>query len=430
MLARGVYSLLLYLCLPVAFGYFAWRSLREPDYRKGWGERLGFGAITARAGIWVHAASVGEVQAAVPLVQSLTERHPDHPLLVTVFTPTGRERAEAALAGIAQVRYLPLDLPGAVGRFLRRAAPRACIIVETEIWPNLLAGCRRSGVPVMFANGRLSERSARYYASAALRPLIGGALAGVAGVAAASREDVQRFVNLGAPAGRVTATGNLKFDLKLPDGLLEEGRGLRHTWGAEQRPVWVAASTHEGEEQAVLDAFERVRAQQPRLLLVLVPRHPQRFDTVASVLHKRGLAYVRHSRGEPVTADCPVVLGDTLGELLSFYAASDLAFVGGTMVEGIGGHNLLEPAALGLPIQVGPHLGGWQTVADWLGDAGALRHTSDPVALAEAVAECLDDEPGRQKAGRAAQQLVHTHSGALERTLLLVPELLATTRYH
>lgn len=424
MLARSLYSLLLYLCLPLVLGYFAWRSLREPDYRKHWAERLGFGVVEARRGIWLHAASVGEVQAAVPLVQSLARRYPDHALLVTVFTPTGRARAQAAFEALAQVRYLPFDLPGGVGRFLRAAQPRAGLIVETEIWPNLLAGCRRRNVPVMFVNGRLSERSARRYARQPLRALMAAALVGVARVAAAGPEDARRFIELGVPAATVTETGNLKFDLQLPDQWQADGLALRQAWGAMQRPVWVAASTHADEEQIVLDAFAQVRATHPSLLLVLVPRHPQRFDGIADLLTRRGFVYARHSEQPDIAADCAVLLGDTLGELLNFYAASDLAFVGGSLAADVGGHNLLEPAALQLPILVGPHLEGWKTVADWLDQAGALWRVTGPVALAAAVTQCLDDDAGRRRAGRAAQSVVHTHSGALQRTLTLVQELL------
>lgn len=424
MLVRGLYSLLLYLCLPAVFGYFAWRGLREPGYWHGWGERFGFGDITARGGIWLHAASVGEVQAAVPVVRALAEHYPDCPLLVTVFTPTGRERAREALADIAQVRYLPLDLPGAVNRFLHRAAPRAGLIVETEIWPNLLATCARLTVPVMFVNGRLSERSAQRYARAPLRPLIVGALGSVKRVAAAGPEDARRFIALGVPASCVIDTGNLKFDLDLPGSVADDGRALRRSWNADDRAVWVAASTHAGEEEAVLDAFVRLREHHPALLLVLVPRHPQRFDTVAGLLDKRGMPFARRSRGQAVDAKTPVLLGDTLGELLTFYAAADLTFVGGSLAAGIGGHNLLEPAALRLPIVVGPHLGGWTAVADWLQEAGALHRVSDVAVMAEAVSGYLDDARARRTAGLAAERVVKTHSGALERTLRLLPELL------
>lgn len=424
MLARSLYSLLLYLCLPLALGYFAYRSLREPDYRRGWAERLGFGRINARGGIWLHAASVGEVQAAVPLVTALAERYPDHPLLVTVFTPTGRERARAQLADVAQVRYLPFDVPGAVRRFLRQARPRAGLIVETEIWPNLLAHCRKREVPIMFVNGRLSARSARHYANPVLQPLMGRALAGVTRVAAASAEDAQRFIDLGVPASSVANTGNLKFDLSLSDEATENGQTLRREWQTENRPVWVAASTHEGEEPLVLDAFERLRTQHPDLLLVLVPRHPQRFETVAGLLEQRAYHFARRSLHEPVTSDCAIVLGDTLGELLDLYAAADLTLVGGTLVEGIGGHNLLEPAALQLPMLVGRYTGGWENVATLLEHAGALQRTTDPATIAQVVAGYLDDPARRQQAGGAAKHVVTTHSGALERTLQHMPALL------
>lgn len=424
MLLRLVYSLLLYLALPLVLGYFLLRGLREPGYLRGWGQRLGLGRVHARGGIWLHAASVGEVQAAVPLANALASRYPELPLLVTVFTPTGHERARKALGEFAEVRYLPLELPGAVRRFTRRAAPRAGLIVETEIWPNLLAACRRRRLPVMMVNARLSERSARRYARWPLRALIGEALAGLTRVAAASPADAERFAALGVTADALTDTGNLKFDLDLPESVDADGTALRRAWGAAERPVWVAASTHAGEEVVVLEAFEKLRQRQPELLLVLVPRHPQRFDAVADLLDKRGLRFARRSQQQSVGAETQVLLGDTLGELLLFYAASDLAFVGGSLVPDVGGHNLLEPAALRLPVVVGPYLDGWTTVADWLQEAGALCRVEDAAGLAEAVAECVDDAHGRMMAGLAAVRVVDDHGGALERTLRLVPPLL------
>lgn len=424
---RFAYSLGLYLALPLTFLYFIWRGLREPGYLRGWGERLGLARRLPADGIWLHAASVGEVVAAAPLVKALQERYPDLPCLVTTFTPTGRERALAILAGSARVAYLPLDLPGAVRRFLRRARPRLGIVMEAELWPNLLQGCERGGVPLLLANARLSEAGARRYQHGPFGGLIRGALGRFDSIAAASEADAARFAELGVPEDRVVTAGNLKFDLELPAGIEDQGAELRAVWQAQERPVWIAASTHAGEDELVLDAYGRLSRRHPDLLLVLVPRHPQRFDAVAGLCRGRGLACARRSRGDTANAETQVLLGDTLGELLSFYAAADLAFVGGSLVPGIGGHNLLEPAALRLPVVVGPHLGAWEQVADWLQEAGALCRVADAAALADAVSECLEDHHGRKMAGLAAARVVESHGGALERTLRLVPGLLTPT---
>ncbi|MEQ8800169.1 MAG: lipid IV(A) 3-deoxy-D-manno-octulosonic acid transferase [Salinisphaeraceae bacterium] len=424
MIWRHVYSLLLILLLPLVLAGFAWRGLREPGYRRGWGQRLEFGRPAATGGIWVHAASVGEVQVAAGLVRGLAERHPELPRLVTTFTPSGCDRARQVLGDIAEVRLLPFDLPGAMRRFVVRHQPRLVIVVETELWPNMLAACRANGVPVMLANARLSDRSVRRYRRWPLRTLMAETVTAIDRVAAARETDAGRFAELGVPVERIHTTGNLKFDLPLPDDVLARGQALRKRWQAEARPVWVAASTHAGEEALVLEAHAILRQSLSDSLLILVPRHAPRFEAVAELVQERSLSYARHSRGEAVHPDTAVVLGDTLGELPHFYAAADLAFVGGSLVSGVGGHNLLEPAALRLPMMTGLHLGAWQTVADWLIEAGALCSVTDAASLAAAAAEALADPAGRRQAGLAAERVVEDHRGALARTLREVPELL------
>lgn len=420
---RIAYSVLLLLALPLIFLGLAMRALREPAYWRGWHQRLGWGRIHARGGLWVHAASVGEVAAAAPLVRALRLRYPNLPVLVTTFTPTGRARARAAFAEDAEVRLLPLDLAGATRRFMRKAAPSCGIFLETELWPNLIEAAARQGVPLLLANARLSPTSSRRYARWPLRALFGRALGQFTVVAAAGPQEAERLLAAGVARERLVETGNLKFDLQLPADLRDAGAALRASWG-ESRPVWIAASTHQGEEDIVLDAFAKLRARYPDCLLVLVPRHPQRFQRVADLLHARGLAMARYSRADPVEAVTQVLLGDTLGDLLLFYAAADLAFVGGSLVPRVGGHNLLEPAALRLPIIVGEKLGSWAPVADWLQDAGALCRVADANALKTAVIECLEDDHGRKMAGLAAARVVEEQGGALERTLRLIPPLL------
>lgn len=421
---RFLYSSALYLLLPTVWVYFAWRGLREPDYLRDWSERLGYIDELPADGIWIHAASVGEVVAAAPLIRTLRERYPDSPCLVTTVTPTGRQRARAALGEAVHVAYLPFDVPGAVRRFLRRTRPRLGILLEAELWPNLLHGCRLAGIPLLLANARLSESRAARYRGGLWGRLIRDALLKIDRIAAVGETDAARFAALDVPEERISVAGNLKFDLEMPPDIRERGAELRREWRAAERPVWIAASTHAGEEEAVLDAHEALLRQHPNLLLILVPRHPQRFDAVADLCRVRGFDFARRSRNETVGADTRVLLGDTLGELPVFYAAADAAFVGGSLVPDIGGHNLLEPAALRLPSVTGTHLGNWAEVTTWLSEAGALHQVADAAGLAEAIKAWLEDDSGRETAGRAAANVVDSRRGALQNTLRLVSDML------
>ncbi len=423
---RWLYSLLLYLILPFALLYFTWRGLREPGYFSGWGQRLGFGGKPPQSGIWIHAASVGEVQAAVPLVKALAERYPDMALTVTTFTPTGRQRARKAMPESIYIQFLPLDLPHAIWLFLRRLRPRLGIIIETELWPNLLHGCGRNKVPVLLANASISTRSAQSYQQWPLRSLIRPAVNQITQIAAASDADAQAFHQLGVANDRIANTGNLKFDLELPPGLEVEGERLRDQWQVGNRPVWIAASTHPGEESIVLDALRILHKTHPNALLVLVPRHPQHFAGVAVLCNERGFKTAVRSKKQQVDAQTQIMLGDTLGELTLLYATADVALVGGSLVRGIGGHNLLEPAAMRLPIVIGKHAYDWADVASWLQAEAALCQVADAPTLAAAIAECLEDDIGRKLAGIAAVRVVEEHGGTLERTLRLIPALLTS----
>lgn len=417
---RWFYNLSLYLVLPLVLLYFLWRGLREPAYLTGWGKRLGASGKLPENSLWVHAASVGEVQAALPLIKALYKRYPQSSILLTTFTPTGRAQARKALGDTALIQFLPFDLPHATWAFMRRARPRMAIIIETELWPNLLRSCARADVPVVIVNARLSEKSITRYQRWPMRALMKPALRAVTQVAAASDADARAFQAMGIPDERITVSGNLKFDLVVPENIAETGQALRHKWLADNRPVWVAASTHAGEEVLVLDALTEVLKALPNLLLILVPRHPQRFSSVATLCSQRGFTVTRRSSKDPVDSETQILLGDTLGELVRFYAAADVALVGGSLVPDIGGHNLLEPAALRLPIAVGTHLGSWSQVADWLQEASALIRVSDAPSLAQAIVECMEDERGRKLAGIAGARVVEAHGGALERTLRLI----------
>lgn len=418
---RFVYNALLYLLLPFAFLRLLLRSRANPAYRRRWGERLALFPPLPRAGaIWVHAVSVGETVAAAPLIEALLARYPKRPLLVTTTTPTGSERVRALFGERVCHVYLPYDLPGAVRRFLDRAQPALGLVMETELWPNLYREAARRGVSMLLLNARLSPRSARGYGR--IGGLVRSTLRCLDAVAAQSPADAERFLALGAAPTQVSVTGNLKFDLTLPPDLPAQGRALRAELGAE-RPVWIAASTHEGEDEQVLAAHRQVRAQRPEALLILVPRHPERFDRVAALCREQGLTVARRSRDERCAPDTTVYLGDTMGELLRLYAAADLAFVGGSLVP-TGGHNLLEPAALGLPVLTGPQVFNFRQITDLLLEAEGARVVADAKALAAAVSELLDDTDIRRRMGERAQAVVAANRGALDRCLALVAERL------
>jgi 3-deoxy-D-manno-octulosonic-acid transferase len=408
-----------YLLAPLYLAALLWRGRREAGYWRGFGQRFGLGAPLP-APVWLHAASVGEVQAAAILVAALRARDAQLPLLVTATTAAGLARARALFeaSGVA-VRYVPLDLPGAVRRFLHRVQPRLAIVLETEIWPNLFAACARAQVPLVLASARLSERSARRYRwlGSALRR----SLAAVVQVAAQTATDARRFAELGVPPERISVTGNLKADIAVPDSVLAHGTRLRAQL-APRRPVWVAGSTHELEEQQVLSAHRAVREVHPQALLILVPRHPARFAAVADWLAGEQVAFARQSRAEAVTDATTVLLVDAMGLLLQFYAAGDLAFVGGSLV-GAGGHNLLEPAALARPIVTGPDHANARDVLQALLAAQGVRVVQDAAELGRAVTQLLQDGEARQRMGTQALQVVTAGRGSCARLLALLPAL-------
>ncbi|MDX1497441.1 MAG: lipid IV(A) 3-deoxy-D-manno-octulosonic acid transferase [Salinisphaeraceae bacterium] len=411
---RLIYSLLIYCLLPVLFGYFFWRSLREPDYRRGWLQRLGFVPRTEQPSIWLHVASVGETQAALPLIERLIERYPDHRIVVTSFTPTGSALVSARLGERVSNVYLPVDTPCAVARFLRRLRPRIGVIVETELWPNLLLGCKARAIPMVLASATLSEKSARRYLRSPMRGLMSAALQAFHIVTVQSAPDAERFGSLGVRQGRIELSGNLKFDLSVDESLPGQAATLRHNWQAGGRAVWLAASTHEGEEEQVIATFRQLQTRHPNQLLILVPRHLQRFDSVAGIMEKSGLNFVRRSQGETVDSDTEVVLVDSLGELMLFYAMADVAFVAGSLTP-IGGHNLLEPAALAKPIVTGPYCESQQQLLDLLAARDAVVQVDTQEELATTIAQLLEDGNRRKEMGQAAQAVVTENRGALSR---------------
>jgi 3-deoxy-D-manno-octulosonic-acid transferase len=421
---RLLYLAAVYLAAPVISLMLAARGLRDRSYWRNFGQRFGLGVPLTSAPIWVHAVSVGEVQAATALVAALRERYPEIPVLITTFTPTGAARARACFRDTAEVRYLPFDLPGSVRRFLKRARPRLAVIMETELWPNLYRECRRRRIPLVIASARLSRRSTDRYRR--LGALFRETVAGAAAVAAQGEGDAERFRTLGAAADRTYVMGNLKFDLALPPDIAARGGKLREQY-APGRAVWVAGSTHGGvEEEAVLEAHRRISAVHPGALLVLAPRHSNRFGEVAGWLERQGIAARRRSASPPGPAaagPCNVLLLDTLGELLDFYAAADVAFVGGSLAP-IGGHNLLEPAALGLPVLTGPNNSNGEDVARLLLDCGAAQIVRNGTELAARVTALLSDATARADMGQRARAAVERNRGALEKLMHLIDSLL------
>ncbi|MBM4218371.1 MAG: 3-deoxy-D-manno-octulosonic acid transferase [Gammaproteobacteria bacterium] len=416
-----LYNVLIYLAAPFAILVQLWRGLRDPSYRGGLAERFGFGPAVAGPVIWVHAVSVGEVQAAQPLVGELRRRHPACRVLITTVTPTGAARARLLFGDAVLLRYVPFDLPGSVRRFFDRVQPRLAMILETELWPNLYGECGRRSVPLVLASARVSPRSIGKYRR--LMSLFRRTLSRGIIIAAQSEADAERFRSIGAALEHTHVTGNIKFDFQPPAGIEERGRH----WRAQNlagRPVWVAGSTHEGEEAIVLDAHRQVLARFPDALLILVPRHPQRFEPVRDLLAKRRETAALRSRGDAVRPETCVLLGDTMGELMMFYAASDVAFVAGSLVP-IGGHNLLEPASVGRPVLTGPHNFNGEEIAQLLVHAGAARIVANTRQLAQAVVALLGDAQRRKLMGAAGRAVLDANRGALGCLLTLIDPLLA-----
>lgn len=428
---RHLYSAVFRLLLPLVFLRLLWRSRVTPAYRRRWRERLGLApardsgvpASLPDRVIWLHAVSLGETLAARPLVEFLLAEFPDITLVVTTTTPTGSDQVRRLFGGRVVHVYAPLDTPGAVGRFMKRYPPRLLLLVETELWPNLLHACRQRNCPVLLANARLSERSRRGYAR--LGRFGRDMLACVSHVACQSQDDADRFAMLGVPARRLSVCGNMKFDIEIPADFAVRARSLVAEWGCAGRFVVLAASTHAGEDEAVLAAFARLRRELPTALLVLVPRHPERFEAVYARCVAAGWRTGRRSLGESPQAELAVVLGDTVGELLLLLGTADAAFVGGSLVPR-GGHNLLEPAALGVPVLSGPSLFNFVVVRDLLLAGGALRIVADVDELGLALCELARDADRRGVMGLAGREAVRANRGARARIEALVQRLLLT----
>jgi 3-deoxy-D-manno-octulosonic-acid transferase len=410
---RFLYSVGLWLLLPYVFFHLLWRARRQPEYLRHLSER--FGSYSVRSDqpvIWLHTVSVGETRAAASLVQRLREAYPDHRLLLTHATPTGRAAGVQLFGDDVLRAYLPYDYPFAVQNFLRHFRPRIGILLETEIWPNLIHACRSGQIPLLLLNARLSERSRARYAR--FPALARSALGELGAIAAQGEEDAARLRTLGA--GDVAVMGNLKFDIEPPPAMLELGAQLRGKFGAE-RKIFLAASTREGEEALLLD--ELARLDLPHWLLVIVPRHPQRFDEVAALLARRGIRFQRRSEMSAVAEDTQAVLGDSMGEMFAYYAACDLAFVGGSLLP-FGGQNLIEACAVGKPVLVGTHTYNFAQVSRAAEDCGAALRVRDAHELAVRVRELLNDPERMAAMGAAGSRFVASHRGATEQAMRLI----------
>jgi 3-deoxy-D-manno-octulosonic-acid transferase len=414
---RSLYTLLLYLATPLVLLYLFVRGLRSRDYLKRWPERFGWFQPPGRQeAIVVHAVSMGEVNAASMLVQEFLRRFPDDPLCLTTLTPTGSARVHELFGDRVFHVYVPLDLPGAVRRFLDRVQPRLLVVMETEIWPNLYHQAAARGIPILIVNARISDRSVGAYRR--LRRLTGAALRKASGIGAQSALDRQRLLEIGARGTQITVTGNMKFDMRMPPSLSEQGEALRVAWGAQRR-VLVAGSTHEGDERALLAAFTRLLETFPDALLVLVPRHPERFARAAQLARQAGLTVSLRSSGISCPAGTQCFVVDAMGELLRFYAAGDVAFVGGS-IEPIGGHNVLEPAALARPVLFGPHTANFADITEQLLACDAAFRVADADQLEAAVRRLFSGPELRDRMGRAGFELVRSGQGAVARTLEMV----------
>jgi 3-deoxy-D-manno-octulosonic-acid transferase len=418
---RYLYTALFTLLSPFYLLKIYWRGIKAPAYRDRWLERFGvLQREDSRQGIWVHAVSVGEVVAIAQLVRRLMDRFPELPILITTATPTGAERVQALFGDEVEHRYAPIDLPWVVQSFLRAFRPRLLVLVETEIWPNLIHYANRTDVPVLLANARLSARSAQRYRR--LASLTREALRQISVIAPQSESDAERFLTLGAQRDRVEVTGSIKFDIHLPGSLRERADVMRRNWGG-QRPVWVAASTHEGEDEQLLQAHAEVVKQIQTALLVLVPRHPERFDRVADLVEQQGFQLVRRSSQQPCSETTSVFLGDSMGELTLFMGASDLAFIGGSLVPH-GGHNILEAAAQGVAVLFGPHMFNFAEISGLYLQQKAAVQVASVDELAQQVTAWLSDASERSRMGEAGRALVEKNRGALDRLTHLAEKLL------
>ncbi|MGL5990844.1 MAG: lipid IV(A) 3-deoxy-D-manno-octulosonic acid transferase [Plesiomonas sp.] len=422
---RALYSLLLYLIQPLIWLRLFLRGQKAPAYRQRWSERYAL-CMTRRAklpsgGILLHSVSVGETLAAIPLVRALQSRYPALPITITTMTPTGSERVTATFGQQVSHCYLPYDLPDVMARFYRHLQPVLVVVMETELWPNMIHQAHQRGIPLIVANARLSERSAKGYGK--IRSLMAQTLPEITQIAAQTTDDGARFIQLGLPKSHLTITGSIKFDISVSPELHVQSQQLRQQWAA-QRLVWIAASTHQGEESLILQAHQALLHTHPDLLLIIVPRHPERFAEVIAQTVGTGLSCITRSSGDIPTSATHVVIGDSMGELMLLYGIADIAFVGGSLIER-GGHNPLEPAAHGIPIIMGPHRFNFKEIGEKLTTAQTLTTVSDAHSLTTTLQQLLQDSALRTTQGHNALAVLKQNQGALERLLQVIDQHLS-----
>ncbi|ABZ78753.1 Three-deoxy-D-manno-octulosonic-acid transferase domain protein [Shewanella halifaxensis HAW-EB4] len=413
---RSLYSLALYLISPLLLVYLAVRAFKSKDYRGRWNERFGLKSLK-QTDLLVHSVSMGETLAAIPLIKQIQLQHPQLSITITTTSPTGSAEVARAFGNSVQHCYLPFDLAWCAKRFVKQVAPKCCIIMETELWPNLIHYLKQAGTQVLLANARLSQKSADSYRKH--HKLTTPMLKLLDGIAAQSQQAAERFIALGVAPERVTVCGSLKFDINIDKQRIDTAIKLRAQWLATDKPVWVAGSVHPGEFDALIMAHQQLLAKYPNAMMVMVPRHPEQFDAAAQAIKSAGLTLIRRSMAKPVLPETQVVLGNTMGELLTFYGAADQAFVGGSIIVH-GGHNPLEPAAMGLPVMMGPHYRDFNEITQLLESAGALKVVDSAEALAERLIYLFDDKAAYNQASAAARAVVEQNRGSLTKQLEVV----------
>lgn len=421
---RWLYNVLSYLLAPLAIFRLYWRARKAPDYKKRILERFARFSIpeNKQNGIWVHAVSVGEVLASQPLIKALIKAYPELPLVVTCMTPTGSERIKFNLPEEVFHIYAPYDLPNVVCHFLQKVKPKLTILIETELWPNILLECHKRNIPTLLANARLSASSAKGYALPLVNSMTKQMMNDLSMIAAQAKTDADRFIALGAAAEKVKVVGNIKFDFELPQSLRETADMLRNQLGSS-RPVWIAASTHDGEDEKILKAHAKLCEKEKEALLILVPRHPERFDKVASLCEKQNFKVARRSKQDICDGQTNVYLGDTMGELRVFFGAADVAFIGGSLVP-VGGHNMLEAALYNIPILSGPNVFNFSKVSQLLLDAEGMQIVDNESILADKLQLLLNDASMRENMGNNAAQVVLDNKGALIKHMSIIDDLL------
>lgn len=409
---RAFYSCLFYFLIPFILARLIWRSIKAPAYLYRWSERFAlYSKKFPENVIWFHAVSVGEAEALFPLVKQILQHHPDAKLLITTTTPTGSARVKAVMQESVEHVYLPYDIPDAVSRFIRCFKPRMAVIMETEIWPNLFACCAKNNISLCIINARLSEKSANGYQK--IPALIAPALAYVKLIAAQTQDDAKRFIAIGAKPETVRTLGNIKFDVEVPNEIIGQGLRLKdELFGG--RFVWLIASTHKNEEVIFLDIYKEIKRKTPELLLVIVPRHPERFGEVKTLCEQYQQVLVTRTSGEICRQDTDIYLADTMGELKMLYAASDAAFVGGSMVP-VGGHNILEAAAVGTPVLFGPYMANFKEIAEGVLRQEAAIQCLNKNEIVSAIAALYADPAYRQSLAEKGKSFVRQNQGAISR---------------